>query len=205
MLRLKTSLIIGIVVLTVVTAPRLYADSVVIGPFGFGVSHFGDFPAATSAEVQIRIAAPALLDTCTDLSGFPAHDPACLTLFDGTITTANIGQTFTINASNNPQFSSITNLLNNGFSYITIGEDSNGFGEGTGTEDSGIAGLISSVTISVDTVCFSATPNCSGGFNTLIDGTVTANAVPEPSSLILTGIGLFAVSILFHRDRLSRT
>ena len=171
----------------------------IIGPFAYGVGHANGFAAATSAELEILIGPPALEATCASTAGFPSHDPACLALFDGILTTASVGQVITIDAANNVLFGSIVTLLNSGFSFSNKGSDSNGFAAANGSIGTPVSGQISSAQVTITSVCFSATPTCNGNLNSFVNGTVTVQTIPEPSSALLIFTGIVGLTWVFRR------
>ena len=193
MRRLTHLLMIAVAAIGASFTPLPSCASQIIIPFVLGLRPSESFPAAaTSAELQL-IVSSIFQNRCLDLH-FPPTDHSCLVLFDGILTTSSVGEIITIDASNNAVFSDIANLLNSAYFLVSEVRDSNGEAGGGESFNQPFPGFVSSASIFVDAVCFSATHTCgpSRSLDTFVAGslTISSSSVPEPATFALLGLGL---------------
>ena len=188
---------------------------------GFGLVHLGLQPSWAQplavAYVQNGVGgSQATLTSMMVYVGFGPNTNAVL-FSQFALTPADVGRTFTLNASNDPDFAAAKLSLENGIPNAVVFGDYYGPGTGWSTHVTSEAyffdplppgnnGIdfqgfsIGSISLTVDALTL--TPRVAGGTDIHLRGTISVNAVPEPSTLALVvGGGLVLQRFASRRKR----
>ena len=144
-----------------------------------------------------------------------AESAPCILLFDQFVTTSDAREIVKFDRSNDPDFGSLASVMNSGtFSYFVDGFFANS-GVGHQDPEPAILGPIASVTVTINQVCF-AEPftgrrcgNLSGYLPitprlAYVDGTVTVQTTPEPSSGVFALMGVGVICHMRRRNKRRR-